>query len=90
MHARDRELLAGLSKVNSKIGTVTVELLTLQTDEAGYAAGLRTLAGQLMVIGAALAQRAGELDGDRLDPAALMQLNDLTRQIDDRTERSEP
>jgi cob(I)alamin adenosyltransferase len=90
VHARDRELLAGLSKVNSKIGTVTVELLTLQPDDAHYAAGLRTLAGQLMVIGAALAQRASELDENDLDPAALPQLKDLTRRLDDRTERSEP
>jgi hypothetical protein len=90
VHARDRELLAGLSKVNSKIGSVTVELLTLQTDDAGYAAGLRTLAGQLVQIGAALAQRASELDGSQLDPTALVQLEDLTRRIDNRTERSEP
>lgn len=90
MHARDRELLAGLSKVNSRIGNVTVELLSMQADDAGYAAGLRTLAGQLVQIGAALAQRAGELDGNRLDSTALVQLEDLTRRIDDRTERSEP
>lgn len=38
MHARDRELLAGLSKVNSKIGNVTVELLSVQADDAGCAA----------------------------------------------------
>jgi hypothetical protein len=45
VHARDRE---------------GVELLTLQPNDAGYAAGLRTLARQLVQIGAALAQRAGE------------------------------
>jgi hypothetical protein len=39
-------LLAALSKVNSTIGSVTVELLTLQPDDAAYAAGLRTLGRQ--------------------------------------------
>ncbi|MFI5585223.1 hypothetical protein ACIA5G_09340 [Amycolatopsis sp. NPDC051758] len=87
MHARDRELLAGLSRVNSKIGSVTVELLTLQPDDAGYASGLRALARQLVQIGAALAQRAGELDGTALDPAALF--NDPGDENHDRTERSQ-
>ncbi|WP_410619399.1 hypothetical protein [Amycolatopsis sp. cmx-8-4] len=69
---------------------MTVELLSMQADDAGYAAGLRTLASQLVQIGAALAQRAGELDGNQLDPPELVQLEELTRQIDNRTERSEP
>lgn len=89
MHARDRVLLTGLSKVNSKIGSVTVELLTLQANDPSYAAGLRTLASQLMQIGVALAQRAGELDGNHLAPATLVQLEELTRRIDDRTEQTE-
>ena len=73
MHARDRELLAALSKVNSTIGSVTVELLTLQPDDAAYAAGLRTPLGrQLVHIGVALTRRAGELDGTELDPSALL------------------
>jgi hypothetical protein len=76
VHARDRELLAGLSQVNTQIGNVTVELLTLQPNDAGYAAGLRTLARQLVQIGAALAQRAGELDGTALDPATLFSAPD--------------
>lgn len=67
MHARDRELLAGLSKMNSRIGSVTVELLTLQANDARYAAALRTLARHLAQVGAALVQRAGELDGGDVD-----------------------
>jgi hypothetical protein len=67
VHARDRELLAGLSKVNSRIGSVTVELLTLQPNDVRYAAALRTLARQLAQVSAALARRAGELDGADLD-----------------------
>lgn len=67
MHARDRELLAGLSKMNSRIGSVTVELLTLQANDARYAAALRTLARQLAQVGAALVRRAGELDGEDID-----------------------
>lgn len=88
MHARDRELLAALSKVNSKIGSVTVELLTLQADDAAYAAGLRTLGRQLLHIGVALTHRAGELDGTEIDPLAL--LNTPNTDTHDRTERSEP
>ncbi|MEU8631612.1 hypothetical protein AB0C38_05550 [Amycolatopsis sp. NPDC048633] len=72
MHARDRELLAGLSKVNSKVGSVTVELLTLQPSDARYAAALRALGHQLAQIGAALAQRASELDGNDLAPMTLL------------------
>ncbi|MEU0790348.1 hypothetical protein ABZ342_09775 [Amycolatopsis sp. NPDC005961] len=72
MHARDRELLAGLSKVNSRIGSVTVELLTLQANDVRYAAALRTLARQLAQVGAALARRAGELDGVDVDLVSLL------------------
>lgn len=72
MHARDRELLAGLSKMNSRIGSVTVELLTLQPNDARYAAALRTLARQLAQVGAALARRAGELDGVDVDLVSLL------------------
>ena len=71
MHARDRQLLAGLARVNTEIGRVTIELLTLQSDDAGYAAGLRTLGADLVHIGAQLAARAGELDGRVLDFADL-------------------
>ncbi|WP_410563832.1 hypothetical protein [Amycolatopsis sp. cmx-4-61] len=88
MHARDRELLAALSKVNSTIGSVTVELLTLQPDDAAYAAGLRTLGRQLVHIGVALTRRAGELDGTELDLFALFTAPDI--EPHDRTERSEP
>ncbi|WP_410676633.1 hypothetical protein [Amycolatopsis sp. cmx-4-68] len=72
MHARDRQLLAALSRVNVDIGRVTIELLDLQTSDEDYAAGLRTLGRQLVGIGAELAARAGELDGRVLDPADLL------------------
>ncbi len=72
MHAHDRELLAGLSKMNSRIGSVTVELLTLQPNDVRYAAALRTLARQLAQVGAALARRAGELDGVDVDLVSLL------------------
>jgi hypothetical protein len=88
VHARDRELLAALSKVNTKIGSVTVELLTLQPNDAAYAAGLRTLGRQLIQIGVALVQRASELDGAELDLSSLLAI--LDTETHDRTERSEP
>jgi hypothetical protein len=68
---RDRQLLAGLARVNTEIGRVTVELLTLQPDDANYAAGLRSLGRDLVRIGSQLAARAAELDGRVLDPAEL-------------------
>jgi hypothetical protein len=67
--ACDRRLLAGLAKVNTAIGRVTVELLPLQSDDAGYATGLRTLGRQLVEIGAELTARADELDGGMLGSA---------------------
>ncbi|WP_410637759.1 hypothetical protein [Amycolatopsis sp. lyj-346] len=67
---------------------MTVELLTLQPDDAAYAAGLRTLGRQLIHIGVALTRRADELDGTELDPFAL--LDALNTETYDRTERSEP
>lgn len=63
MDKRDRELLAGLAKVNTEIGEVTLKLLTLQPSDEHYAAGLRRLGRDLVKIGAALARRAHELDG---------------------------
>ncbi|MGW4058875.1 hypothetical protein ACWEGE_11375 [Amycolatopsis sp. NPDC004747] len=60
MHARDRELLAALTKVNSKIGSVTVELLTLKADTVG----LHILGCQLVHIGVALTRRAGTKPDD--------------------------
>jgi hypothetical protein len=72
MHARDRQLLAGLARVNTEIGNATIRLLTLQVDDAEYAAGLRQLGRDLVRIGAQLAVRAGELDGRVLDPAELL------------------
>ncbi len=72
MDKRDRELLAGLARVNTEIGTVTVELLTLQPSDESYAAGLRKLSRDLVQIGAALARRAAELDGRVIDPAELL------------------
>ena len=69
---RDRELLAGLSRVNAEIGNATIRLLTLQVDDAEYAAELRQLGRDLVRIGAELAARAGELDGQLLNPAELL------------------
>jgi hypothetical protein len=74
MHARDRQLLAGLSKVNTRIGAAVIELLTLQPDDAAYAAGLRRLGGDLVRIGATVLERAQELDGQVLDPVELLRL----------------
>jgi hypothetical protein len=88
VHARDREVLVGLSKVNSRIGKVTVELLTLQPNDMRYAAALRTLGGQLINIGTALAQRASELDGTDLVPTS--SLDTPAKNLNDRTELSEP
>jgi hypothetical protein len=72
MHARDRELLAGLARVNTEIGNATIRLLTLQVDDAEYAAGLRQLGAELVRIGTHLAARAAELDGRVLTPAELL------------------
>lgn len=69
---RDRELLAGLSRVNAEIGNATIRLLTLQANDAEYAAELRQLGRDLVRIGVVLAARAGELDGRLLDPAELL------------------
>ncbi|WP_410639350.1 hypothetical protein [Amycolatopsis sp. lyj-346] len=72
MHARDRQLLAGLSKVNTRIGAAVIELLTLQPDDAAYAAGLRRLGVDLVHIGTTILDRAEELDGQALDPVELL------------------
>lgn len=69
---RDRELLAGLARVNTEIGNATIRLLTLQVNDVQYAAGLRKLGGDLVRIGAELAARAGELDGRVLDTTELL------------------
>ncbi|WP_410659495.1 hypothetical protein [Amycolatopsis sp. lyj-112] len=71
MDKADRELLAGLAKVNAEIGEVTLQLLTLEPSDEHYAAGLRRLGRDLVKIGAALARRAGELDG-KDQPAELL------------------
>ncbi|ANN14778.1 hypothetical protein SD37_03345 [Amycolatopsis orientalis] len=63
MDRRDRDLLAGLARVNADIGKVTLDLLTLQPSDEHYAAGLRKLGHDLVQIGVALARRAHELDG---------------------------
>ncbi|MFI9454450.1 hypothetical protein [Amycolatopsis sp. NPDC052450] len=64
MDRRDLDLLAGLARVNTDIGKVTLDLLTLQPSDEHYAAGLRKLGRDLVKIGAALAHRANELDGE--------------------------
>ncbi|WP_245589576.1 hypothetical protein [Amycolatopsis balhimycina] len=51
---------------------MTVELLTLQANDARYAAALRTLARQLAQVGAALARRASELDDGDIDLVNLL------------------
>lgn len=71
MDKRDRELLAGLARVNTEIGEVTLQLLTLQPSDEHYAAGLRKLGRDLVRIGAALARRAAELDGQAIDTCEL-------------------
>ncbi|MFC3451584.1 hypothetical protein [Amycolatopsis speibonae] len=71
MDKADRELLAGLAKVNTEIGEVTLRLLTLQPSNEHYAAGLRRLGRDLVKTGAALARRASELDGQE-QPAELL------------------
>lgn len=73
VHERDRRLLAGLARINTEIGNATIRLLTLQPDEAEYAAGLRHLGLDLVHIGARLIARSGELDGTLLNPAELLE-----------------
>ncbi|HET6288045.1 MAG TPA: hypothetical protein VFG15_15000 [Amycolatopsis sp.] len=68
MDKRDRDLLAGLARVNTDIGKVTLDLLTLQPSDDNYAAGLRRLGRDLERIGAALARRARELNGQDEHP----------------------
>ncbi|RSM60495.1 hypothetical protein DMH03_17200 [Amycolatopsis sp. WAC 01376] len=70
MDKRDRDLLATIARVNADIGKVTLDLLTLQPSDEHYAAGLRKLGRDLLMIGSALARRASELDGEEL-PADL-------------------
>ncbi|MGW4129510.1 hypothetical protein [Amycolatopsis japonica] len=69
MDRRDRELLAALARVNTEIGKVTIELLTLQPSDEHYAAALRALGRDLVAIGARLAVRAADLDGKPFDQA---------------------
>jgi hypothetical protein len=59
---RDRELLARLTKVNSRLGAVVIELLEHQDDDGLPAAGLRPLGEHLAALGADLLARADELD----------------------------
>jgi hypothetical protein len=72
MDARDRQLLAGLAATNQEIGAVTLQLLTLQPNDAKYAAALRHLGRDLVRIGAEMAARAGELDGRGTSVAELL------------------
>ncbi len=62
MHKRDRELLARMAKVNTSCGEITVQLLTMQPDDAAYAAGLLQLGHAFRSLGEEMTQRALELD----------------------------
>lgn len=64
MEERDRDILAGIARVDTEIGEVTLQLLTLQPSDEHYAAGLRRLSRDLVEIGAALARRANKRDGE--------------------------
>ncbi|UUV29153.1 hypothetical protein NQK81_30825 [Amycolatopsis roodepoortensis] len=68
MHEHDRKLFAGIARVNADIGRVTLELFTLQPDDAAYAEALRKVGTDLVRIGVALTYRAAELDGKLIDP----------------------
>lgn len=72
MHARDRQILAGLARANAEVGRIVVDLLSLQTNDDAYAAGLRAIGQQLVRIGAQTIGRASELEGRQLDLAELL------------------
>ncbi|EMD22933.1 hypothetical protein [Amycolatopsis azurea] len=72
MDARDRKLLAGMARVNTEIGRVTIALLSTQPDDAEYAAALRQVGADLVRVGASLMYRAAELDGTMAMPVDVL------------------
>lgn len=66
MIARDRELLARLTRVNRHLGEVVVELMARQDDGELPADGLRELADRLSGLAGELHARAAELDDSRM------------------------
>ncbi len=76
MDKRDREILSGLARVNTEIGEVTLQLLTVQSSDEYYAAALRKFGRELVHLGASLAVRAAELDGRTFDPADLFTVDE--------------
>lgn len=67
VRARDRELLARISRTNSIMGAAVVALLDEIHDEPRYARSLRDLGGALTDLTADVYARADELDGGRAD-----------------------
>ncbi|MBA0128303.1 hypothetical protein H0B56_22385 [Haloechinothrix sp. YIM 98757] len=67
MIARDRELLAHLSRVNTRMGTATIELMNQLEDGMLPAESLRRLGAHLGALAEALTARAEELDGAARD-----------------------
>jgi hypothetical protein len=64
---RDRELLARVARVNTRLGEVVVELMAQQDDGQLPAHGVRKLGQQLTGLGADLLARAQELDRRTID-----------------------
>ena len=83
MDRRDREVLAGLARVNTDIGEVTLQLLTLQSSDEHYAAALRKFGRDLVQLGARLAARAAEIDGRTCDPADLFAVDEPQAELPD-------
>ena len=63
MIERDRELLARLVRVNTRLGAATLELFEHQDGGELPAAGVRERGQALAKLGADLLTRAAELDG---------------------------
>lgn len=69
MIARDRELLARISRVNSTLGSATVELLNNLQDGTLNPSHLRAIGAYLRQLSEEVMARADEIDGRALDPA---------------------
>jgi hypothetical protein len=65
--ARDRELLARVARVNTRLGAVVLELFEHQDGGELPAAGVRELGQHLAGLAADLLARAEELDGRAVD-----------------------
>jgi hypothetical protein len=64
---RDRELLARLARVNTRIGQVTLDLFERQDGGELPAAGVRELGRLLAILAADLLARSAELDGRTIE-----------------------